>query len=419
MTLQNSVKKQRRAKEEDIATIFRYRGCGFSMEQISEITNLSPQTVSYQLSKLKKLVDDGSISDVVLYEARHYPASRVLDLEQELAKIIEDHHYEIEKYQNRIEELEYNFRYQTGPDDADNQDDHFYDYGDELLNFLYLSIPKEFLENGGAIIDASQVLFHHKEKSTDKTGSSRKNTTEESYDFDVVPNQRGLSSMINSLENQGWPVIAIMTFSEFEYATSGKMPLISNHEMDSLKNLLSARKLLLFTDDMQLNQLFQDLIGENHKIRIVTNEPTLVEKNPDRVVTYDWHGPVCRFESLPTGGLDGLRDAEIRSSVSELYPTLTEGLAAIDHANLARGNVMSLLSQGELVSLSAIHRHLATVFLGVDPHEEKGWVPRLKDRLSLEGKNFSTQLSNLMGDMIEFSDGNKLVRKRLGGMKDE
>ena len=114
-----------------------------------------------------------------------------------------------------------------------------------------------------------------------------------------------------------------------------------------------------------------------------------------------------------------MRDAEIRSSVSELYPTLTGGLATIDNANLARGNVMSLLSQGELVSLSAIHRHLATVFLGVDPHEEKGWVPRLKDRLSLEGKNFSTQLSNLMGDMIEFSDGNKLVRKSLGGMKDE
>ena len=96
------MKKQRRAKAEDIGTIFRYRGCGFSMEQISEITNLSPQTVSYQLSKLKKLVDDGNIGDVVLYEARHYPASRVLGLEQELAKIIEDHHYEIEKYQNRI-----------------------------------------------------------------------------------------------------------------------------------------------------------------------------------------------------------------------------------------------------------------------------------------------------------------------------
>ena len=112
------------------------------MEQISEITNLSPQTVSYQLSKLKKLVDDGSISDVVLYEARHILHPEYSTSSKNLPKIIEDHHYEIEKYQNRIEELEYNFRYQTGPDDADNQDDHFYDYGDELLNFLYLSIPK-------------------------------------------------------------------------------------------------------------------------------------------------------------------------------------------------------------------------------------------------------------------------------------
>ena len=50
------VRTQRRAKKEDIETIFKYRGCGFSMEQISEITNLSPQTVSYQLSKLKKSV---------------------------------------------------------------------------------------------------------------------------------------------------------------------------------------------------------------------------------------------------------------------------------------------------------------------------------------------------------------------------
>ncbi len=413
------MKKQRRAKAEDIGTIFRYRGCGFSMEEISEITDLSPQTVSYQLSKLKKTVDETSISDTVETKLGYVPRSRLHELQVKLDDTVQTHSYELGEALERIDELEYQIGYGGQPTNGDPE--YEYDYDDPIDYFLYNTLPEAFIEDGGAVLDASEVLFHMKKDVDPMAETAKENFEGTAHDVtvvpQVVPNQRGLSSMINSLEHQGWPVVAILGYYEYEYAISGKMPLITEQEIHSLKNLRSSRKLLLFSDEMQLNHLLQVIIAENHKIRIITNESTLVEKNPDAVVTYQWHGPVCVFNSLPQGGLDSLQKSPTLDLQDQV---LGLSVNSLDDDNMVKGSVMTLLSHGEYVPIPDIHGHLASVFLSIDPISEKGWPQRLKERLNLNGKNFSTQLSNLMGDMIEFSSTHPpRVRKSLGGMKDE
>ena len=421
------MKSQRRAKPEDIAKIFRYRGCGFQIDEISTRVDLSKQTVSYHLSKLKDKVEENSISHVVEVSLGHYPRERLIEMETMLSQQSERHFQKCMDYEMKIEQLKERLGIVVydGGDEEDEVEPYSHN-DDEVWFFMDEILPKEFLENGGVVIDGSDVLFLQEQP--EPNSKIKIVNTIEPIDpiISMTPNQKGLTHMISRLEEEGYPVIVIMAWDEYEYAISGKMPKFSDYEMKSLRNLRSSRKLLLLGsgegDFTRTSDLMEELLSYNKepeisgeqelterisatlsspKIFVVSNERELNEGDRrDGLVNYAWVGTTCIFEGLPT--------------VREIDPT-EPPINAISK-NAVRGAVMSFLSHGEYVPLQAIHMELASVYLGIDPlsPKERGWSDRLKDELSLTGQKFSAQLSKLMGDAVEIKKENKqiLVRKK-------
>ena len=420
------MKSQRRARPEDIEKIFRYRGCGFQIDEISTRVDLSKQTVSYHLSKLKDMVEETSISDVVGGRLGHYPRERLIELESLMVAQDEMHLKAPMDYQMQLGLLKERLGeglYGYGDEDEDGSDHYPPYHDDEVWYFIDEVLPREFVKSGGVVIDASDVLFLQEPP---EVSGPITQTIIPSYLSLMTPNQKGLTHMISRLEEDGYPVVAIMAWDEYDYATSGKMPKISEYEMKSLRNLRSSRRLLLLgsgeggftrTHDLMVHLLSlheeHEITGESElserisaslappKIFVVSNERSLVEgERRAGVVTYAWVGVTCIFEGLPS-----------RSEIDSIERPID---TASD--NVVRGAVLSFLSHGDYVPLPAIHMELASVYLGIDPlsPEEKGWPDRLKDELALKGQKFSTQISKLMGDAVEFKRENKqiLVRKK-------
>ena len=169
---------------------------------------------------------------------------------------------------------------------------------------------------------------------------------------------------------------------------------------DLMVDLLSLHEEHEITGESELSERISASLVPR-KIFVVSNERSLVEgERREGVVTYAWVGATCIFHGLPS-----------RSEIDSIEPSI---VPVSDSA--VRGAVLSFLSHGRYVPLQAIHKELASVYMGVDPEspEEKGWADRLKDVLALQGKKFSTQLSKLMRDAVEMKTQDKqiLVRKK-------
>jgi hypothetical protein len=380
------VRKQRRATNEDVERIFLHRGCGFSMEQISEIVDLSPQTISYQLSKLKNQADEYSINSVVerLGFVTWQERQR---MKEQYDSLIFDLHEAISEKEDEISQLvdEIQFRSQYTDEELELHDK--FQHYDDIDWFIEENIP-DSVSQRGVVIDASNVIFHLDLSEDDQA--------------DFFSDESPLTQMINALESKGLPVLCVMGELEYDFAISGEMPDFSPDQIVSLKSLKESGKMELLKDEERLTELLDRLLTNakydgREPVNVASNDPS-VGTSEDCIhpkIGFEWFGPVCRFSNLPSNQIDSKTEPPVSAN------------------RRAKGAVLSMVSQGEWTPIPAIHDILASIFLSYNTESRPvGWPLQLKESLSLEGKSFSAQLSNLMGDSIEFNPENNLVRRR-------
>ena len=140
------MKSQRRARPEDIAKIFRYRGCGFQIDEISTRVDLSKQTVSYHLSKLKDKVEDSSISDVVEIHLGHYPREHLIKMEVEMSEQVQRHFEESMDYEMKIEQLKERIGHYGDEDEGEVDSDNYHQYPDDEVWYYREAGQSEWVE---------------------------------------------------------------------------------------------------------------------------------------------------------------------------------------------------------------------------------------------------------------------------------
>ena len=345
---------QKRTTPEDVSTIFRYRGAGFSQDEIAEITGLSRQTVSYQLKKMRLTAIKGNIADVVRSQG-------LIDRDPEMLG-------EVESLRSHISKLELEL------DTLISSIDH---------GLVDNKTGEPEIEPDTVVIDASNVLFQ-----TITTESE----DPDHPDIDVRASPNSLKSMIDYFEDEGRRVHCRMRKPTYQYLL--RHAGLDGSSVKLIKSLVDSGKMELFGggDDLQL---FEDIRGT-----IISNDETI--QGGSRVLPYDWIGSELVITGLP--------ESDQRSDAEHLH-------GSPDGQTIAREVVFSMLSDGEYIPVPNIHRKLASTFLGLEGHPpswEKGWPAQLKEELDMSGKGFTDQLSRLMGDRIEFNENRNQVRKRSG-----
>ena len=344
---------QKRATPEDVSTIFRYRGAGFSQDEIADITGLSRQTVSYQLKKMRLTAIKGNIADVVRSQG-------LIDRDPIMLG-------EMESLRSHISDLELELHDLLSSIDhglADNE------------------TGESEVEPDTVVIDASNVLFQ-----TITTESEDPDYP----DIDVRPSPYSLKFMIDYLEDDGRRVHCRMRNPTYQYLL--RHAGLDDSSVKLIRSLVDSGKMKLIGGEDDL-QLFEDIRGT-----IISNDETIQGRS--RVLPYKWIGSELVITGLPES--DQKTDAE---HVEEDEP---------DGQTIAREVVFSMLSDGEYIPVPNIHFKLASTFLGLKGHPpswEKGWPAQLKEELDMSGKGFTDQLSRLMGDRIEFNEYRNQVRKR-------
>ncbi len=347
--------RQKRTTPEDVSTIFRYRGAGFSQDEIAEITGLSRQTVSYQLKKMRLTAIKGNIADVVRSQG-------LVDRDPEMLG-------EMESLRSHITQLELELDALISSIDhglADNE------------------TGEPEIEPDTVVIDASNVLFQ-----TITTESS----DSEHPDIDVRASPNSLKSMIDYFEDEGRRVHCRMRKPTYQYLL--RHAGLDDSSVKLIRSLVDSGKMELvrMEDDLQL---FDDIRGT-----IISNDETI--QGGSRVLPYYWAGSELVITGLPES--DQKTDAEHVEEDEH------------DGQTIAREVVFSMLSDGEYIPVQNIQFKLASTFLGLEGYPaswEKGWPAQLKEELNLSGKGYSDQLSRLMENRIEFDDNRNWVRKISG-----
>ena len=369
---------RRKVTPENVSTIFRYRGAGFSLDDIAEITDLSRQTISYHLKKMKTATIEDNISSVVRRFGNLVTMEEALFWESESQATIN------KIGQSLDEEFEKNIRLEEklweSQELADEMEQGFEWPWNPVFNEFHPDVV-----NRGIIIDATNVLFQV---------ISIESGNEPNTDVRISPH--GLKFMFDQLEDEGWPVGAFMKSSTYRYAVDGYG--LQDQERDILISLVDSGKLKLFPErDF-------DFLRHGHAppgITIVSNDERLVDFYglDAQISSFEWEGPFLKFSNLP-----------LREPIHD-----EEQVESNDHY-LARGLVDSMLSEGtEYIPVPNIHYKLASKFLGLEGQPsswKKGWPERLKEELKLSGNSFTDQLYNLMDKEVEFDTSRNLVRKQ-------
>jgi|TARA_B100001105_G_scaffold255088_1_gene252912 transcriptional regulator with XRE-family HTH domain len=347
---------QKRTTPEDVSIIFRYRGAGFSQDEIAEITGLSRQTVSYQLKKMRLTAIKGNIVDVVRSQGLIDRDPEMLDEIETLQSNISDLELELEELDALISSSDFG--------SADN----------------VTGEPE--IEPDTVVIDASNVLFQ-----TIATESK----DSDQPDIDVRASPHSLKFMIDYFEDEGRRVHCRMRKSTYWYLLSHAG--LDEFEGKLLRSLVDSGKMELV--GRENDQLFNDI-----QATIISNDQMI--QGGSRILPYQWIGSELVIPGLHE--FDQKSDAE-HAEEGEL-----------DSQTIAREVVFSMIADGEYIPVPNIHYKLASTFLGLSIADQinwkKGWPAQLKEELNLSGKGFADQISRLMGDKIEFNDERQRVRKR-------
>lgn len=359
------------ATKDQISNIFKYRGIGWSQQDIADLTGLSRQAVAYQLQRLKSESMERNIDDVI---SDNTGLVRLDSLSKgfELAKLLESK--------------------------SNNTD----------VNFNPLEDSEQSEKRECVVLDASNALYRNIP------------SIDPDLEQDVIVSPSSLRKAIEAIESKGWVVKSAMKKATYVYAM--EKANLESSEKDLLRSLVTSLKVSLIdsmNDDPWIIKFALDSNGW-----IVSNDkyadwkrryPSLEGEIDSRRIPFVWVGDSPMIASLPNMNTEDHesipQEVELKV-VSNQSQTMAEEL------------VLSMLSSGDWIQLSSIQSNMASTFLGLEGSTYRitwpsDWASKLTKKMGDMGfkkKKFSDQLRELMGDRIEFRGIGKQtgtrVRKR-------
>ena len=345
------------ATKDQIANIFRYRGIGWSQQEVAELTGLSRQAVAYQLQKLKADSMERNIDDVI---SDNTGLVRLDSLSKgfELAKLLES--------RSTSEDVEF----------------------DPLADF------DEKEKRACVVLDASNAIY----RSIPSLDSE--------LEQDIIISPTSLRKVIEAIESKGWVVKSAMKRATYVYAM--EKGNLESSEKELLRSLVTSLKISLINSQNDDPWIIQCALDNNGWI--VSNDryadwkrrhSALALEIDSRRVPFVWVGDSPLMTGLPNMNTEGHKsipqEVELKV-VSNQNHTMAEEL------------VLSMLSSGDWIQLSSIQSNMASTFIGLEGssyHQTwpSDWASRLTKKMGEMGfksKKFSDQMSELMGDRIEF-----------------